>query len=114
MSSPITNLGSVVANGGDPSQGAYDQTDAPPAAPVPQADPAALQQAATGGVATATPAPSGSRLGAIVQAVAKVASTALQGVPDRGRPSFVTGLGEGARSAQAVQANQQAIKFRDF
>ena len=108
MSSPITNLGSVIANGGDPSQ------DAPPAAPIPQADPAALQQAATGGVAQATPAPSGSRLGAIVQAVAKVASTALSGIPDKGRSSFVTGLGEGARSAQAVQANQQAIKFRNF
>jgi hypothetical protein len=111
---PITNLGSVIANGGDPSD-AYQQ-DAPPAAPTPQADPATLQQVATGNVAQATPAPqpSGSRLGAIVQAVAKVASTALSGIPNQGRPSFVTGLGEGARAEQAAQANQQAIKFRNF
>jgi len=58
---PITNLGSVISNG-DPSD-AY-QPDAPPAPSIPQADPAALQSAATGGVAQATPAPSGSRLGA--------------------------------------------------
>lgn len=98
----------------DPTSSQDDSSQAP-AAPIPQADPATLQQAATGGVAQAEQAPpSGSRLGAIVQAVAKVASTALAGVPDRGRPSFLTGLGEGARSAQAVQANQQAIKFRNF
>jgi hypothetical protein len=105
---PITNLGAITG-GGDPSQ------DAPPAPAIPQADPATLQQAAKGGVAQAeqTP-PSGSRLGRIVQAVANVANTALAGIPDKGRPSFVTGLGEGARSAQAVQANQQAIKFRNF
>src|SRR6266852_2673793 len=111
--SPITNLGSVISNGGDPSQ-AYQQ-DAPPAPPIPQADPATLQQVATGNVAQATQAPpAGSRLGAIIQAVAKVASTALSGIPDQGRPSFVTGLGEGARSAQTAQANLQAIKFKTF
>jgi hypothetical protein len=84
-----------------------DPTQDAPTPAIPQADPAALQQAATGGVATATPAPTGSRLGAIVQAVAKVASTAAQGIPDKGRSSFVTGLGEGARAAQA-------IKFKSF
>src|SRR5579862_2587442 len=105
---PTSTLGAIV--GGDPTQ------DAPPAAPIPQADPATLQQAATGGVAQATPAPaqSGSRLARIVQAVANVASTALSGIPDKGRPSFVSGLGEGARSEQAAQANQQAIKFKTF
>jgi hypothetical protein len=60
------------------------------------------------------PAQGGSRLARIVQAVANVASTALSGIPDRGRPSFVTGLGEGARAEQAVQATQQAIKFKNF
>ena len=55
-----------------------------------------------------------SRLAAIMSAVANVASTALSGVPDRGRPSFVTGLGEGARAEQANIANQQAIKFKTF
>ena len=44
------------------------------------------------------PAQGGSRLARIVQAVANVASTALSGIPDQGRPSFVTGLGEGARA----------------
>ena len=31
---------------------------------------------------------------AILGAVAKVGSTAMAGIPDTGRPSFVTGLGE--------------------
>ncbi|HEX3642349.1 MAG TPA: hypothetical protein VHV10_13745 [Ktedonobacteraceae bacterium] len=55
-----------------------------------------------------------SRLQAIIQAVAKVGSTALSGIPDRGRPSFVTGLGEGARAEQNAVAQQQAIKFKTF
>jgi hypothetical protein len=61
----------------------------------------------------AAPKPT-SRLQAIITAVAKVGSTALAGVPDRGRPSFVTGLGEGARAQQQAVANQQAVKFRDL
>ena len=56
----------------------------------------------------------GSRLLQILSAVAKVGSTAMAGIPDKGRPSFVTGLGEGERAAQAAQANQQAIKFKTF
>jgi hypothetical protein len=63
---------------------------------------------------TASPAAGGSRLLAILGAISKVGSTALAGVPDRGRPSFVTGLGEGARAEQAAQATQQNIKFRDI
>jgi hypothetical protein len=43
-----------------------------------------------------------------------VGSTALAGIPDKGRPGFISGLGEGARSEQAAQANQQAIKYKDF
>jgi hypothetical protein len=62
----------------------------------------------------ATPVSGGSRLSRIVQAVAQVADTALASVPDKGRPSFVTGLGEGARSEQAAQATQQNIKFKTF
>jgi hypothetical protein len=46
--------------------------------------------------------------------VAQVVSTGLAGVPDKGRPSFITGLGEGARSAQAANATEQAIKFASF
>src|SRR6266513_2374180 len=55
-----------------------------------------------------------SRLQAIISAVAKVGSTGLAGIPERGRPSFVTGLGSGARAEKQVEATQQAIKFRDF
>src|ERR1700676_2169528 len=61
-----------------------------------------------------TPAPPPSRLGAILGAVARTVSTGLAGIPDKGRPSFVTGLGEGARSAQAANATEQALKFANF
>lgn len=102
-STPLTNLGSVISNGGDPSQGAY-QPDTPTAPAPAQAAPAPQP----------APAQSGSRLARIVQAVANVANTAMQGIPDRGRPSFVTGLGEGARAEQQVQNNLQAVKFKTF
>ena len=46
--------------------------------------------------------------------VARTVSTALAGVPSGGRPSFLGGLGQGARSEQAAQAQQQDIKFKDF
>src|SRR5216683_4974332 len=59
------------------------------------------QQAAADGAA---PAP-GSRLLAILGAISRVASTGLSGIPDRGRPSFISGLGEGARAG--IAANQQ-------
>jgi len=62
----------------------------------------------------AAPAQGGSRLARIIQAVAGVASTALAGIPNQGRPSFVTGLGEGARAEKENIANQQAIKFKNF
>lgn len=62
--------------------------------------------AAPSQAAPAAPAPT-SRLGAILQSVAKVASVGMQGIPDKGRPSFVSGLGEGARA-------QQTIKFKSF
>src|SRR5690348_11956078 len=64
--------------------------------------------------ATSAPPRPASRLSAILSAVANVASTGLAGIPDKGRPSFVTGLGEGARAEQAAQATRQAIKFRDM
>lgn len=61
-----------------------------------------------------TPAQPTSRLGAILSSVAKTVDTGLAGIPNKGRPSFVTGLGEGARAEQAAQATQQAIKFKSF
>lgn len=64
--------------------------------------------------AAPTPAAPTSRLGAILSSVAKTVDTGLAGIPDKGRPSFVTGLGEGARSEQAAQATQNAIKFKTF
>ena len=80
------------------------------------ADAVSAPQQPTTQNATPTPAPAqgGSRLARIMQAVANVASTAVAGIPDKGRPSFATGLGEGARAEQQAIANQQAIKFRDL
>jgi hypothetical protein len=96
----------------------------------PDASPSPILGGATGGDPTQNypaspdqggpvPAPSQasqpkSRLLTIIEAVAKAGNVALQGIPDTGRPGFVQGLGQGARSAQAAQANQQAIKFRNF
>jgi hypothetical protein len=54
-----------------------------------------------------------SRLLNIIKAVANVGSNALAGIPSQGRPSFINGLGQGVRSAQAAQAQQQEIKFKD-
>ncbi len=88
-----------------PSDGAFTQVS--PSAPSPM-------QATPTPAPAAPPARSGSRLSAILSAVAKVGETALAGIPDRGRPSFVTGLGQGARAEQAAQATQQAVKFRDL
>jgi hypothetical protein len=51
-----------------------------------------------------------SALGKAVSAV----STGLAGVPAGGRPSFLGGLGQGARADQAAQATAQDIKFKDF
>jgi hypothetical protein len=56
----------------------------------------------------------GSRLMAILSAVVKGGSTGLAGVPAGGRPSFLGGLGNGARASQAAQATMQDIKFKDF
>lgn len=53
-----------------------------------------------------------SRLQSILGAVANVVSTGLQGIPDKGRPSFITGLGEGARSAQALKFKSFDDQFR--
>lgn len=71
-------------------------------------------QVATAVPAAPAPAQPTSRLGAILGAVAKTVQTGLAGIPDKGRPSFVSGLGEGARSEQAAQATQNAIKFKTF
>lgn len=61
-----------------------------------------------------SPAQPTSRLGAILGAVAKTASTGLAGIPAGGRPSFLGGLGQGARSEKQAEATQQAIKFKTF
>ena len=86
----------------------------PPAAPqMPQYDPSQEAQTNTD-LSGPQSGGGGSRLKAILSAVANVASTGLAGVPDKGRPSVFSGLGEGARANQAAQANQQAIKMADF
>jgi hypothetical protein len=80
-----------------------------PGQPMPQ-----LPDATQAPQPTLAPQPGGSRLAAILGAVARVATTGLSGIPSQGRPSFVTGLGQGARAEQAAQAAQQEIKFRNF
>jgi hypothetical protein len=38
----------------------------------------------------------------------------MSGLSDKGRPSFVSGLGEGARGEKQAEATQQAIRFKTF
>lgn len=68
----------------------------------------------TGSQAQSTPPQPTSRLGAILGAVARTADTGLAGIPAGGRPSFLGGLGQGARAEKQDIANQQAIKFKTF
>ena len=56
----------------------------------------------------------GSRLGAILSAVASTVSTGLAGIAPHGRPSFVNSLGGGARAEQEAQQVQQGIRFKTF
>lgn len=96
---PTSNVGAVVGG------------QQPPQTPAPiQATPSDVSAASAG----PTPAKPSSRLGAILGAVANVADTALAGIPDKGRSSVVTGLGEGARAEQSAQATQNAIRFKSF
>jgi hypothetical protein len=60
-----------------------------------------------------TPQPQ-SRLAAVLTAVAKTVSTGLSAIPNQGRPSVVTGLGQGARAEQAAEATENQIKMQDF
>lgn len=66
------------------------------------------------GTVTPTPPPARPAWQTTLGKVASVVSTGLAGIPDKGRPSFVTGLGEGARAENAAQAAQQEIKFKTF
>ena len=79
----------------------------PLAAPVPTQPIAAPTQAAPAQPAQPT-------WKKVAGGIASTLSTALAGIPDKGRPSFAGGLGEGARSEQANIANQQAIRFKSF
>jgi len=114
MNQPISTFGQAFGQGASggvvPDDGTPDTPSqtGPIQVGITQAAPAAPQQPA------APPAEGGSRLAAILGAVAKVGSTAMAGIPDSGRPSFVTGLGSGARAEQAVEAQQQAVKFKTF
>src|SRR5437867_1846973 len=81
---PISTLGAMAGGGTAPTQTVQSQPTTP-SQPAPQPK---------------------SRLQAIISAVANVAATGLQGIPDTGRPGFVQGLGEGARA-------QQAVKFKN-
>ena len=94
-SAPTSTLGAV-SSSQDPGSTATPSQAAPSPNPTPSATQPAQQ--------------SPSRLGIVIDAI----STALRGIPDRGRPTFVTGLGEGARAEQQQQNLQQQIKFRNF
>jgi hypothetical protein len=96
----------------DPSSGGFDANGVNGVPTAPTANAGASD--GSNDIQEAQAAQPTSRLAAIIGAVAKVASTGLSGIPDRGRPSFVTGLGEGARAEKENIANQNAIKFRDF
>lgn len=56
----------------------------------------------------------GSRLKAILTAVAGAVPAGLAGISDKGRPGFIQGVGEGARAEQAAQNIAQDIKFKTF
>ena len=114
---------------GAPSSSVNVSQTPPPAAPAP-AVPAvgprlastlgAIVSASTPSPAPATPAPNTSTAPQQpawkkdLSTVARTVSTGLAGIPDKGRPSFISGLGSGARAENAAQAAQQEIKFRTF
>ena len=110
-------LGNVTP--GDPSVDNSDVQPTPAAVTGGLVNAVAATQPSQSSAQNTTPSPAAapqptSRLQAIIQAVAKVGETALAGIPNKGRSSFVTGLGEGARGEQQAEANQQAIKFKNF
>jgi hypothetical protein len=59
-----------------------------------------------------------SRLTSTLAAIVSAATTGLASIPAHGRSSFLNGATQGARGAQAAQANQQAndqaVKFKTF
>src|SRR5262245_42663338 len=105
MSTTPTNLGSVVPQ---------DATQAPDVQMPVQAPPSNITQTTPQMPMLASQAPQRSRLMSTFAAIVGATDTALTGIPDRGRPSFVTGLGQGARAEQAAQQQQQDVKFKTF
>lgn len=100
MSASTSNLASVVTDGSPPQ---IDPGTMAASANPPAPMPVQPQQPKL--------APQPSRF---LSTLASIVSAGMAGIPDKGRSSFVTGLGEGARSAQAAEANQAAIKFANF
>ena len=93
--SPSSNLGNIVSQ---PTPNYPPSPDQGGPVPSPQA----------------SPAPVGSRLLNIMKGVVQAASVGLQGIPESRRPSYVSGLGSGARAQQAAKAYGDEIKFRDM
>jgi len=58
--------------------------------------------------------PRRSNLGNVVGKVLSTINTGLAGVQSRGRPSVFNGMVQGAQAVQQADANQQALKFKDF
>lgn len=50
----------------------------------------------------------------LMSTLAAIVSSGLQSIPDKGRATFVTGLGQGARQAAANEQQQQSVKFKSF
>lgn len=109
-----SNLGAAIAGTASPDTSTPDNSPAPSSITLPAPDP----NNTSGPASASQPAQPQSRLSQVLSAVAKVGSTAIAATPQGGRPSFLGGLGAGARAEQASQAaaaqQQQDIKFRSF
>jgi hypothetical protein len=82
---------------------------------MPQYDPSQENQTSDDLSGSQSPAGGGSRLQAILGAVAKAAGPGIAGAANqRGRGSFVGGMAGGAGAELQQQAQQQDIKFKDF
>jgi len=108
-------IGSGGGSGGDDVQAQLNQNAAPSqAAPVPGiAQPQPLPTLPAQQPAQPAQRPV-SRLSAILGAVARTVDEGLAGIPSQGRPNFFSALGQGARSEQAAQTQQQEYRFRQF
>src|SRR6266404_5396145 len=109
MSTPSSTLGSVVSDNAAPQ---IDPSFMSPSAAAPSV--ASAQRAMDADEDDRSSGGGGSRLLAILGAVAKVGSVGMAGAANqKGRASFTGGLVGGANAELQDQANQHAIKMKD-